>query len=215
MVYFQGGFMAEKKYPATLTIDYQEKADRLTAFFRGFVAVPILIIFAFVAGPVNDESWFVAHKYYYAAGGFIFIPTILMLLFRHKYPKWWYDWNINLLQFGLRVISYLLLLTHEYPSTDEEQSVHLDIPYPDAKKELSKGMPLIKWFFTIPHLFILAFLWTAVVFITIVAWLAILFTGNYPKGMWEFTVGVLRWTIRVDAYCFLLTTDEYPPFSLD
>ncbi len=206
--------MATPSYPVQVHLDYTEKADRLTSFFRCFVALPILIVFRLVCGPLGDEHWSWAHRYFYAAGGILFLPTLLTLLFRHKYPKWWFDWNVALLKFGTRVFSYCFLLTHVYPSTDEEQAVHIVIPYPDVKKKLSKGMPLVKWFLAIPHVFTLGILYIGVFICTAIAWFAILFTGSYPKSMWEFVVGVLRWTIRVEAYALLLVTDEYPPFSL-
>ena len=137
-----------------------------------------------------------------------------MILFRKKYPRWWFDWNVALTKFSTRVFSYLILLTHEYPSTDEDQAVHIEIPYPDAKEELRRGMPLVKWFLSIPHVIILCFLYVAVVACSVIAWFAIIFTGRYPKSLFDFVVGVMRWSIRVEAYAFLLTTDRYPPFGL-
>ena len=137
-----------------------------------------------------------------------------MILFRQKYPRWWFDWNLALVRFFARVIGYLALLTDIYPSTDEEQSVHLDIPYPNVKEELSRGLPLVKWFLAIPHYIVLCFLCVAVIVSVIIAWFAILFTGRYPNGLFNFVVGVFRWWLRVSAYAFLLTTDRYPPFSL-
>jgi hypothetical protein len=146
--------------------------------------------------------------------GFVFLPLILMILFRLKYPRWWFDWNLAMARFCTRVFAYFILLRDEYPSTDEEQGVHLELNYPDAGTELKRGMPLVKWFLAIPHFIVLVFLYIAVICCTIVAWFAILFTATYPKGMFDFVVGVLRWSIRVEAYFFYLTTDKYPPFSL-
>jgi hypothetical protein len=175
--------------------------------------VPIAIILALVSGPVwaqKGSAW----PMFWAAGGILFAPTLLMLLFRWKYPRWWFDWNLSLTRFELRVGSYFLLLTDTYPSTDEEQAVHVAIPYPDPTKNLKVGLPLIKWFLAIPHYFVLACLGVAAVVVTIIAWFAILFTGRYPRGMFSFIVGVMRWGLRVSAYAFLLVTDVYPPFSL-
>lgn len=138
---------------------------------------------------------------------------LLMILFRRKYPKWWFDWNIALTKFCTRIASYFLLLSHEYPSTDEDQSVHIEIPYPDAERDLHRGMPLVKWFLAIPHAVVLCFLYIAVAFCTFITWFVILFTGRNPRGFFDFMVGVGRWTLRVNAYAFLLTTDSYPPFS--
>ncbi|MBI2955122.1 MAG: DUF4389 domain-containing protein [Chloroflexi bacterium] len=137
-----------------------------------------------------------------------------MLLFRKKYPRWWFDWNYALTAFGTRVIAYLLLLRDEYPSTDEEQAVHLDIRYPDAAAELNRWLPLVKWLLAIPHYVVLMFLFIAVIITAIVAWFAILITGRYPEALFNFVVGVMRWSLRVGAYAFLLVTDRYPPFSL-
>ncbi|RJQ43256.1 MAG: DUF4389 domain-containing protein [Gaiellales bacterium] len=185
-------------YPASLHIDYPEAANRLTTFFRLIVVIPIAIIWSLAS---------------YAAG-YLFFALLLMILFRKKYPRWWFDWNLALTRFGLRIYSYMLLLTHEYPSSDEQQSVHLELEYPDAQK-LGRGMPLVKWLLAVPHIFILYFLGVAVMFVTLIAWFAILITGRYPRGMFDFVLGVMRWGIRVQAYAMLLITDDYPPFSLE
>jgi hypothetical protein len=150
-----------------------------------------------------------------AAGGVLFLPTLLMILFRRKYPRWWFDWNVQLVRFGLRVASYATLLTDVYPSTDEDQAVHLKVPYPDAKKDLNRWLPLVKWFLAIPHYVVLFFLGVAAAVCVVIAWFAILFTGRYPKELAEFEAGVMRWGVRVCAYAFLLVTDAYPPFTLD
>jgi hypothetical protein len=202
------------EYPVKLSVEYPEKCDRLTTFFRFFVAVPILIILAMLMGYRGNESE--CHRlYHYGYGvGVVFLPALLMILFHKKYPRWWFDWNVALIKFAARVESYLYLLTHEYPSTDEEQRVHLEIPYPDVQKELGRGMPLIKWLLVVPHIVVLAFLYVAAWFCVIIAWFAILFTEKYPVELFNFVVGVMRWSLRVYAYAGLLTTDEYPPFSL-
>jgi hypothetical protein len=149
----------------------------------------------------------------FGSGGIVFLTTVLMLLFRQKYPRWWFDWNLALTRFSTRVAVYLALLRDEYPSTDGEQAVHLQIPYPDARQELNRWLPLVKWFLAIPHYVVLWFLSIAVFFCVIIAWFAILFTGRYPRSLFDFVVGVFRWWLRVAAYAFLLTTDRYPPFS--
>ena len=145
--------------------------------------------------------------------GVLFAPLLLMILFRKKYPRWWFDWNLQLTRFLARVWVYAALLRDDYPSTDEEQAVHLDLPYPDAK-QLSRGLPLVKWFLAIPHYIVLFFLWIGAVVCIIIAWFAILFTGTYPKSLFDYVVGVQRWSLRVSAYAFLLVTDQYPPFGL-
>jgi len=147
--------------------------------------------------------------------GALFVVTVLLLLFRKRYPKWWFDFNLALTRFTARVGVYILLLTDRYPSTEDEQNLHLDVPYPDAKNDLNRGLPLVKWFLAIPHYFILFFLFIAVFFVTFIGWFAIIFVGRYPRGLFDFVVGVLRWTWRVQAYAILLATDKYPPFRLN
>ena len=203
-------------YPATFEVDYPDRnLNRLTSFFRIFTAIPILIISGLLVGSIfgsserNDQMIRPA-----VAAGLIFLPLVLMILFRQKYPKWWFDWNLNFSRFSYRVAAYLLLLRDEYPSTDEEQAVHLDMIYPDVPRELSRGMPLIKWFLAIPHWIILFFLVIAEIVVLIMAWFAILFTGRYPQSFFDFTVGVMRWGFRVQAYAIVLVTDQYPPFSI-
>ena len=203
-------------YPVTLTIDYPDRSlNRLTTFFRIFTLIPIVIILALLSGGSLDPSTTSNWTWLYAVGGSLFLPILLMILFRQKYPKWWFDWNIALTKFGIRVATYIGLLTDVYPSTDEEQAVHVEIPYPDVPKDLSRGLPLVKWFLAIPHYFVLFFLGIAAIVCVVIAWFAILFTGRYPRGLFDFVVGVSRWALRVSAYAFLLTTDRYPLFSLN
>ena len=202
-------------YPVNLSIDYPDRAlNRLTTFFRIFTAIPIVIIIGLLSsaefGWNEPGGW----AYRYAAAGLIFLPIVLMLLFRQKYPKWWFDWNVALTKFGARVAAYLDLLTDVYPSTDDEQAVHIEIPYPDAKNELNRWLPLVKWLMAIPHCIVLCFLYIAAIVCVIIAWFAILFTSRYPRDLFNFVVGVYRWSLRVAAYAILLTTDLYPPFRL-
>lgn len=205
----------EQNYPAKLTIDFPEKIDRFTTFFRIIMAIPILIILSLISGSSENHEIGVNVQFVYNSGGILFLATVLMIVFREKYPKWWYDWNIALLKFSTRVASYLFLLRDEYPSTDEEQAIRIEIPYPDVKNELNRWLPLVKWFLAIPHYIILAFLYVAAIICVIISWFAIVFSAKFPKGIFDFIVGVIRWTIRVSAYAFLLTTDKYPPFTLN
>jgi len=205
----------EKKYPVTLDIDYTDKSDRLTTFFRLILIIPIFIILILISGGTSDSGEINEYSNWsIAAGGLIIIPTLLMILFRQKYPEWWYNFNIELVKFTARVFAYFFLLRDEYPSTDEDQAVHINIPYPNVEKDLTNWMPLVKWFLAIPHVIVLCFMWIGAVIAVIIAWFAILFTGTHPKGIHEFIVGVMRWSLRVEAFALLLTTDEYPPFSL-
>ena len=202
-------------YPASLSIDYPDRdLNRLTSFFRLITIIPIVIVLSLVNGTVfrwgQENGWIVV----LSAGGLLFLPIVLMLLFRQKYPRWWFDWNLALTRFGARVAAYLALMRDEYPSTDEEQAVHLEIPYPDAKNDLYQWLPVVKWFLAIPHYIVLFFLGIAAIAVVIMTWFVILFTGRYPKGFFDYMVGFFRWSLRVAAYAFLLTTDRYPPFSL-
>jgi hypothetical protein len=199
-------------YPTSLKIDYPEQSDRLSVFFRLFLAIPVLVVLLLLVGAGTQDSS--DDVRYIGTAGFVVVPTVLMILARRKYPRWWFDWNVALTKFSARVLSYVLLLRDEYPSTDEEQAVHIDIAYPDVERDLSRWMPLVKWLLVVPHVVVLSVLWAGVVIVWIIAWFAIVFTGRYPQGLFDFVVGVMRWSLRVDAYSVLLTTDEYPPFSL-
>jgi hypothetical protein len=209
-------------YAAALEIDYPDRElNRLTTFFRPLAFIPIGILLGLLSGPTTlggpprepGESGPIVILTL-GAGGILSLPTALMLVFRRKYPRWWFDWNLELSGFTTRCLAYLALLRDEYPSTDEEQAVHLDLWYPDAATELNRWLPLVKWLLAIPHYIILALLWAGATLCVVVAWFAILFTGRYPRGLFDFVTGVFRWTLRVWAYAFLLTTDHYPPFSL-
>jgi hypothetical protein len=196
-------------YPVRLSVDYPDRdLNRLTTGFRIFTAIPILIVAVLLSG---GGHWTMA----VGAAGIVFLPTLLMILFRQKYPRWWFDWNLELLRFTNRIAIYLALMDDRYPSTDEKQSVTLELTYPDARRDLNRWLPLVKWLLAIPHYIVLIFLWIASFFLVIFAWFAILFTGRYPRGLFEFVEGVIRWENRVVAYAFVLTTDKYPPFSLN
>ena len=199
-------------FPATLQIEYPDRElDRLTTFFRPFTVIPIALILGLVTGPTVGGT---SGHTVLGAGGILFLPVALMIACRRKYPRWWFDWNLELTGFSVRVASYMALLTDEYPSTDEAQNVALDLEYPDVAHGLDRWLPLVKWFLAIPHYLVLAVLGIAAVFAVAGAWFVILVTGRYPRGLFDFVVGVLRWWFRVAAYAFLLTTDRYPPFSL-
>ncbi len=195
-------------YAARLNVDYPEKLDRLTTLFRLIWVVPIAVILSLVSASGDGAR----------TGGALFgglwLATVLMIAFRVLYPRWWFDFARELTRFGGRVGAYLALLTDRYPSTVEEQSVHLEIDYPDVKQDLNRWLPLVKWLLAIPHYIVLAVLWIGAVVAIVVAWFAILLTGRYPRALFDYVVGVGRWSLRVSAYAFLLVTDRYPPFSL-
>jgi hypothetical protein len=204
-------------YPLTFSIDYPDRPlNRVTTAFRVILVIPILI----VLGSVSGSSWWTAggnsdrNVAISGAGGFLFFAPLLMILFRRKYPRWWFDWNRELLRFTNRVVAYLLLMDDRYPSTDEEQSVHLEVAYPGAPVTLNRWLPLVKILIAIPHYIVLFVLTIAGFVVAIVAWFAILFTGRYPRPLFNFIEGVIRWHNRVAAYALILVTDVYPPFRL-
>jgi hypothetical protein len=205
----------QESYPVRFSVDYPDRPlDRLTTGLRIVVAIPILIVLAAVAGGGGWESSSDDAQTAAAAGGLLFFGPLLMILFRQKYPRWWFDWNLELQRFGNRVGVYLALMDDRYPATDQHQSVHLDVPYPDAERDLNRWLPLVKWLLAIPHYIVLFFLEIAVFVVVIVVWFAILFTGRYPRGLFDFVEGVIRWHNRVIAYALVLVTDRYPPFRL-
>lgn len=204
-------------YPVTFSVEYPDRPlNRLSTFFRVFAAIPILIVSASIAGFSTQygDAGDTTTTLVVGGIGLLSLPTLLMILFREKYPRWWYDWNLNLQRFGSRIGVYMALMDDRYPSTDEEQSVRLDYPYPDPQTELGRGMPLVKWFLAIPHYVVLFFLVIGLIFAVVAAWFSILFTGRYPRGLFDYVEGVMRWHNRVVGYAFALVTDRYPPFRL-
>ncbi len=205
------------QYPVRFSVAYPDRAlDRLSTAFRIFTVIPIAIVLDSIGGYGANYGGWAAGSTTIAVGGtgVLFVPPLLMILFRQKYPRWWYDWNLDQLRFTNRVGIFVALMDDRYPSTDEQQSVQLEFPYPDAQRGLNRWRPLVKWFLAIPHYFVLFFLYIGVFFVVIVAWFAILFTGRYPRGIFDYVEGVIRWHNRVIGYAFILVTDQYPPFRL-
>ena len=210
-------------YSARLEIDYPEKLSRLTTFFRLILSIPIIIISSLLSATSSSTATVVTEtgrrvsEVSRTGGGILaglFVATLLMILFRQRYPRWWFDFARELVRFETRVGAYVALLTDRYPSTEDEQSVHLEFDYPDVERDLSRGLPLVKWLLAIPHYIVLVVLGIIAFFVIVIAWFAILFTGRYPRALFDYVVGVGRWCLRVQAYAFLLVTDRYPPFSL-
>jgi hypothetical protein len=208
-------------YPIQLEVEYPDRPlNRLTTALRIFAIIPIAIVLGTVSGgtwsyTIGNGATETTTTVVAGAGGVLFAGPLLMILFREKYPRWWFDWNLELTRFSSRVALYAALLNDRYPSTDESQSLRLEIPYPDARTDLNRWLPLVKWFLAIPHYIALFFLGIAAVVCVVIAWFAILFTGRYPRELFNFVVGVGRWSTRVTSYAFLLATDRYPPFSLN
>lgn len=201
-------------YPVSLEVDYPEHLSRLTTFFRVFLIMPVMIILILLFPEIDSEEAEAAWHVGCWGVGYVIVPLILTLLFLRRYPRWWFDWNRELTAFTARVFAYLFLLRDEYPALEEEQAVRLRLPYPDAPRDLNRWLPLIKWLLALPHVVVLFFLHIFLLPVLIIAWLAILFTGRYPRGLFEYVQGVLRWNLRVAAYSILMITDEYPPFCL-
>jgi len=201
-------------YPVQFDVAYPNRdLNRLTTAFRILMVIPILIVLGTLGGH-DYWNWGKGAHVAEVGGGVLFLPVLLLIVFRQKYPRWWYDWNLELLRFTNRVFVYLALMDDTYPSTDERQSVSLEMPYPNVQQDLNRWLPIVKWLLAIPHLIVLFFLFLAAIVCAICAWFAILFTGRYPRGLFDFITGVFRWSNRVSGYAFMLVTDEYPPFRL-
>jgi len=211
--------VAPPVYPARLQVDYPDQHNRVTTLFRIVLVIPIAIIYGVLTAgatrTVYDESGQVVSTTSGGISAGLFLATLLMILFRQRYPRWWFDFVVELTRFGARIGAYVVLLTDQYPSTVDAQRVHLEIDYPDVPRDLNRWLPLVKWLLAIPHFLVLVVLSVGAFFAVVIAWFAILFTGHYPRGLFDFVVGVGRWWLRVDAYAFLLVTDRYPPFSLN
>lgn len=209
---------APSTYPVRLDVEYSPELNRVTTLFRVVMVIPIAIVYGVLtAGTSQTVVEETGETVTTSSGGIVsglFVATLLMLLFRRRYPRWWFDFALELYRFGSRIGAYALLLTDDYPSTVERQKVRLEIDYPDAEHDLNRWLPLVKWFLAIPHVVVLFFLSLAAAVSVLVAWFAILFTGRYPRGLFDYVVGVGRWWLRVEGYAILLVTDRYPPFSL-
>jgi hypothetical protein len=205
----------DETYPVHFSVEYPDRElNRVTSAFRIIVAIPILVVLGAVDGGWGGWGWGHGREVAAGAGGLLFFAPLLMIVFRQKYPRWWFDWNRELLRFINRVGVFVALMDDRYPATDEQQAVTLELPYPDVERDLNRWLPLVKWFLAIPHYVVLFFLWIGAVVSIVVAWFAILFTGRYPRGLFDYLVGVGRWENRVVAYAFLMVTDRYPPFRL-
>jgi hypothetical protein len=201
-------------YPVQFDVEYPDrKLNRLTSAFRLLLAIPIVLLFTVIGGVMVATTGADTTTVAASGSALLVLPPLLMIVFRGKYPRWWYDFNVELLSFQNRVGVYLALMDDRYPSTDERQSVRLDVPYPEVAR-LNRGLPLVKWLLAVPHYIALAVLYVGAVFAIVIAWLAILFTGRFPRGIFNYLVGVGRWTNRVTSYAFILVTDQYPPFRL-
>lgn len=211
-------------YPARLRVDFPDSLDRLSTGLRLVWALPVVLLVAILSAGSSTATTTMAEgggevvsRATESGGGIagaLFLATSAMIVIRQKYPRWWFDFSLEFSRFSSRVGAYLGLLTDRYPSTTDQQSVHLELDYPNVDVELNRWMPLVKWLLAVPHYALLVVLVPAALLAIAGAWIAILFTGRYPAPLFEFVVGVGRWALRVQAYAFLLITDRYPPFRL-
>jgi hypothetical protein len=206
-------------YAARVQVDYPDTLDRVTTFLRVFWIVPIAIILSLITSSGGTRVVTQTGETIRSSGGGVLgglaVATALMIVFRQRYPRWWFDFARELVRFSARVGAYAALLTDRYPSTVDEQSVHLEIDYPNVEQDLNRWLPLVKWFLAIPHYVVLVVLAIAAMVAVVIAWFVVLFTGKYPRALFDFVVGVGRWALRVQAYAFLLVSDRYPPFALE
>jgi len=186
-----------------------EDRNRLTAFFRLVIVMPVAIyVSAFAIDSISTDTWG------YSLGGLIFLPTLLALVFRGIYPSYALAFNHALISLETRVNAYALLLTDDYPSIEENDIVKITLPEVGEGSQLNRYLPLIKWFLAIP-LYVMAIIYLVYgLFLTLFAWLSILFSGKYPVWCADAMVGILAFYNRVYGYAFILITDEYPSFSL-
>jgi hypothetical protein len=184
-------------YPLRYDVEYPEELSRWLIFVKWLLAIPHFIIL-----------WALT----YAAEVVTFI-AFFAILFTRRYPRGLFDFVVNVNRWNANVLAYTGLFRDEYPPFSWEPgqyAVTYEVDYPE---ELNRWLPLIKWLLAIPHVIVLLFLFIAASVAWVIAWFAILFTGRFPRGLFDFIVGVMRWQYRVNAYVGLLR-DEYPPFSL-
>ena len=186
-----------------------EDRNRLTAFFRLIIVLPVAIYFsAFAIESIASDNWS------YSLGGLIIVPTLLALVFRGIYPSYALAFNHALISLETRVNAYVLLLTDDYPSIEENDIVKITLPEVGNGAQLSRVKPLFKWILALP-LYVMGIIYLVYgLFLTLFAWFSILFSGKYPVWCADATVGILAYYNRVIGYAFILVTDEYPSFSL-
>jgi hypothetical protein len=184
-------------YPVRFDVQYPEQLSRWLIFVKWILAIPhFLILYA-----LN------------AVAGICVLIGFFAILFTRQFPRGLWDFVVNTRRWNENNSAYIALMRDEYPPFSWEPGVYpvtLEVDYPE---EMNRWLPLVKWLLAIPHLIVLSVLYIAAIVVIIIAWFAILFTGQFPRGMFDFVVGVMRWNNRVYAYFYLLR-DEYPPFSL-
>jgi Domain of unknown function (DUF4389) len=186
-------------YPVEFDVEYPERLSRWKIFLKWLFAIPHLII-VYLLGIVN---------------GVLILIAFFAILFTKKWPRSLFDFSVMTQRWTFNVYAYaVLLLRDEYPPFSGDAGEYPVILEVDYDENLSRWQIFVKWLLAIPHLLVLAILGIAVSVVVLIAFFAILFTGRYPRGMFDFMVGTMRWYVRVNAYAFWLMTDRYPPFSL-
>ena len=184
-------------YPLRFDVQYPEQLSRLLIFVKWLLAIPHFIIL-YALGIVSSV---------------ILVIAFFTILFTKRFPRGLFDFVVNVNRWNANAFAYYGLLRDEYPPFSWEPGqypVTYEVDYPE---ELNRWLPLIKWLLVIPHLIVLLFVFLVAYVAWFIAFFAILFTGRFPRGLFDFIVGVIRWNYRVGAYLYLLR-DEYPPFSL-
>jgi len=200
-------------YPVTLAVDYPEQQSRWKTLLRLFLAIPVLLFFMVLSGTFWAREWPAGRVAAYSAGaaGAVTLAIWLTIVLRARIPRWLFDFDVALLRWQVRALSYFALLTDTYPPFEGDYPIRLEVQYPER---LARWKVLIwKTITSIPHVVVLVFLSIGAFFAVIIAWFAILITGRFPQGLHGYVAGVIRWGMRVQAY-FLSLTDDYPPFSL-
>jgi hypothetical protein len=188
---------AESTYPLVFDVEYPEKLSRWLIFVKGLLAVPhwiILYALLAVAQVITVIAWFA-------------------ILFTGRYPKGMFVFVVGIYRWYYNVIAYAALLRDDYPPfslSAGQYPLTFDVEYPER---LSRLLIFFKWLLIIPHLIVLVLLGIVYWITLVIAWFAILFTGRYPRGLFNYAVGLLRWGARINAY-YMLMRDDYPPFSL-
>jgi hypothetical protein len=184
--------------------------NRKTVLFRGILVVPAFVFLT----TFSAATWSEGSDSGIGAAGIVFLPTLLALLFRKKYPSFVLTFNHAILELGTRVFAYLFLLNDDYPSIERNPNVAIIFPDVEGGAKLNRWLPLVKWFLAIPHYIVGSIYIALSVFVSVIAWVQTSATGKYPAWAGEIVLGSFAYWNRVQGYMLLLVTDEYPTFRL-
>jgi hypothetical protein len=183
-------------YPVTLDVPYPESLSRWLIFVKWLLAIPHFAII-YVLSLVMSVLTFIA---------------FFAILFTKKYPDSLFTFAVGIQRWTYNVYAYVGLLRDEYPPFSLDAGQYPVVFEAGAPGDLSRWLIFVKWLLVIPNVIVYLFVAIAAIVVGFIAWFAILFTGKYPRGMFDFVVGSMRWGARMNAYCNLWT-DQYPPFS--